>query len=125
KPTELPREPHEPPAWMRRPVELLVLACLVIGIVPGITIGPYLHTAVVSVLGERTPYYSLAVWHGFTTPLLMSVIALAGGLILYFLLRGYLARCEEGPPGLRSLRGQRIFERILVIVSWRWARTVE
>ena len=125
KPTELPREPHEPPAWMRRPVELLVLACLVIGIVPGITIGPYLHTAVVSVLGERTPYYSLAVWHGFTTPLLMSVIALAGGLILYFLLRGYLARFDVGPPGLRSLRGQRIFERILVIVSWRWARTVE
>ena len=27
--------PHEPPRWMRFPVELLVLACLVVGIVPG------------------------------------------------------------------------------------------
>ncbi|WP_144861039.1 monovalent cation/H+ antiporter subunit A [Mesorhizobium sp. J18] len=125
KPMDLPRQPHEPPHWMRRPVELLVLACLVIGVVPGITIGPYLHTAVVSVLGERTPYYSLAVWHGFNTPLLMSMIALVGGLVLYFFLKNYLARSEEDPPGLRGLRGQRIFERILVTVSWRWARSIE
>ena len=32
-PTDLPRTPHEPPLWMRFPVELLVLACLVVGIV--------------------------------------------------------------------------------------------
>ena len=29
--TDLPREPHEPPRWMRVPIELLVLACLVVG----------------------------------------------------------------------------------------------
>ena len=27
-PSGLPREPHEPPRWMRFPIELLVLACL-------------------------------------------------------------------------------------------------
>jgi multicomponent K+:H+ antiporter subunit A len=124
-PTELPREPHEPPFLMRFPIQLLVLACLVVGIVPGITIGPYLHTAVTSVLGVNTPAYSLAVWHGFTIPLIMSVIALAGGVVLYQLLKNYLARSEEGPPLLRRLKGQRIFERIMVTLSWRWARTVE
>ena len=33
--SSLPREPHEPPRWMRLPIEFLVLACLVVGIMPG------------------------------------------------------------------------------------------
>ena len=41
---------------------------------------------------------------------------MAGGLVLYVLLRRYLARCEDGPPGLRWLTGQRIFERVLQTV---------
>ena len=125
KPTELPKVPHEPPHWMRRPIELLVLICLIVGIIPGITVGPYLHTAVVSVLGDRTPEYSLAVWHGINTPLIMSVVALVGGVLLYFSLRNYLATCEDGTPFLRDLKGQRIFERLLVTISWRWARWME
>ncbi len=125
KPVDLPREPHEPPHWMRRPIELLVVICVVVGIVPALSIGGMLDTAVVAVLGENTPAYSLAVWHGFTTPLLMSIVALTSGLGLYWLLRDYLRDCEEGPPYFRRLKGQRIFERLLVTVSWRWARAVE
>ena len=34
-PAGLPRAPREPPRWMRFPVELLVLACLVVGVIPG------------------------------------------------------------------------------------------
>ena len=124
-PQGLPREPHEPPFLMRFPIQLLVLACLVVGIVPGLTIGPYLHTAVVSVLGAATPQYSLAVWHGFTVPLLMSCIALAGGALLFLSLKNYLAHCADGAPFFRRIDGQRIFDRILVTLSWRWARTVE
>ncbi|MEO7009324.1 MAG: proton-conducting transporter membrane subunit, partial [Caldimonas sp.] len=37
--TDLPRQPHEPSRWMRVPIELLVLACLVVGIVPAWSIG--------------------------------------------------------------------------------------
>ncbi|HRP78495.1 MAG TPA: MnhB domain-containing protein, partial [Aquamicrobium sp.] len=125
KPVDLPREPHEPPHWMRLPIELLVLICLIVGIIPGMTVGPYLHAAVVAVLGDETPRYSLAVWHGFNTPLLMSTIALVAGVLLYLSLRTYLARGEDGPPLFRELRGQRIFERILVTISWRWARWLE
>jgi multicomponent K+:H+ antiporter subunit A len=102
-----------------------VLACLVIGIVPALTIGPFLHVAVVSVLGADTPTYSLAVWHGLNVPMVMSILALTSGALLYFLLRHYLAHCEEGPPYFRRLKGQRIFERVLVFVSWRGARLVE
>ena len=121
-PTGLPRMPHEPPHWMRFPVEFLVLACLVIGIFPALTIGPALSEASRSVIGASLPPYSLAVWHGFTPALLMSFIAMAGGTGLYLMLRRYLATAAEGPPLLRKLKGQRAFERMLVTVSWRWAR---
>ncbi len=124
-PTDLPRTPHEPPHWMRFPVELLVLVCLLVGILPALTIKPFLATAVYAVLGPDTPYYSLAVWHGFNEPLIMSVIALTVGALLYWLLQGYLAKGIEGPPLLRHLKGQRIFERVLVTLSWKWARSLE
>src|SRR5690606_1323893 len=71
--TDLPKEPHEPPALMRRPIELLVILCVVVGTVPALTIGGFLNTGVVAVLGDRTPYYSLSVWHGLNFALLMSV----------------------------------------------------
>ena len=35
---------------------------------------------------RRRPTYSLAVWHGFTTPFLMSLVALGGGVALYAIL---------------------------------------
>ncbi len=124
-PTDLPRTPHEPPRWMRFPVELLVFACLVVGIVPAATIGPFLDLAVRSVLGPSTPAYSLAVWHGFTLPLLMSVVALVGGVLFYRLLRKRLRSAEDGAPLLRHLNSRRIFESVMVTLSWRWGRSLE
>ena len=125
-PVGLPRTPHEPPRWMRFPIELLVLACLVVGILPALTIGPILDVAVRAVLGADAPSYSLAVWHGFSTPLVMSLIALGGGAALYYLvLQKYLARGVDDSPLLPSIDGRRIFERVHVALSWRWARTLE
>jgi len=123
EPTQLEKVPHEPPALMRRPIEVLVLVCLAVGIIPGITIGPYLAAAVQSVLGPETPYYSLSVWHGFNLPLVMSIIALVGGAVIYV---PYYRRLRhiDGVPLTRGLRGQRIFERILVTATNRWARRV-
>ena len=123
-PTGLPRTPGEPPFLMRFPAELLVLACLLVGIVPAVTVGPLLETAVHAVVGPNIPEYSLAVWHGFTPELLMSLVALCGGIGLYFMLRSYLLTCD-GPPLLRHIKGQRIFERVLVTLSWRVARRLE
>ncbi|WMT89025.1 monovalent cation/H+ antiporter subunit A [Pelagibacterium sp. H642] len=124
EPLDLPRDPHEPPRWMRVPVELLVVACLLVGVIPGITIGPFLATAVASVLGPDVPYYSLSVWHGFTLELLMSLIALIGGIAVYFAIRGPASRLD-GPPVVRHLKGQRMFERFMVTISWKLARSLE
>lgn len=124
-PEDLPRTPHEPPHWMRFPVELLVLTCLVVGIAPTYTVGPILAVSARAVVGVELPPYSLAIWHGFSLPLLMSIVALIAGTTLYVLLRGYLARSPQGPPLTRFLAKQRLFENILVVLSWRWARTLE
>ena len=80
---DLPREPHEPTRGMLAPSALLVLACLLVGIFPEQTIGPSLQLAVRSILGAAAPEFSLKIWHGFTTPLLMSVLALVGGGLMY------------------------------------------
>ena len=124
-PVDLPRPPHEPPPWMRFPVEVLVLVCLVVGIVPALTVGPFLATAAHAVLGPVMPEYSLAVWHGFTLPLLMSVVALAAGVVLYLVLQRYLRSGAEGAPLLRRFEGRRFFERTMVFLSWRLARSME
>ncbi|EJF80125.1 monovalent cation:proton antiporter [Bartonella sp. DB5-6] len=125
KPISLPKTPHEPPRFMRLPMELLVFICLAVGIFPNLTIGTILDNAVVSVLGPITIPYSLAVWHGFNTPLMMSLVALSGGGLLYAVGHRYFLSCDDGPPFFRHLKGHRIFERILVIISWKWARAVE
>jgi multicomponent K+:H+ antiporter subunit A len=123
-PQELPRKPQEPPFLMRFPAELLVLACLVVGVVPGFTIGPLLLTALHSVLGPDIPEFSLKVWHGFTPALLMSVVAIFGGVAVYAMLRPYLL-VSDGAPLLRRISGQRIFDQVLVLLSWRLARWLE
>ncbi len=125
KPLDLPREPHEPPFWMRVPSMFLVLACLVVGIFPAATVGPYLLTAVQSVLGTRTPVFSLAIWHGFNLPLIMSAVALVAGALLYLALRNYLRHSPVGPPVLRHLNGRHLFERGVIVLSLKWSRAAE
>lgn len=80
---DLPKKPHEPPGMMKRPVDLLVMLCLAVGIVPALVVGPLLHVAVAGVLQAEPPHYSLSLWHGFNLPLAMSAVALVGGLVLY------------------------------------------
>src|SRR5690606_12438108 len=83
EPKDLPKTPHEPPRFMRVPVELLVVLCLAVGVAPALTVAPLLAVAAGAALGGPLPEYSLAIWHGFNLPLLMSAIALIGGLLFY------------------------------------------
>lgn len=84
EPINLPKTPHEPPRYMRVPVEILVALCLIVGIFPSLIVGDLLHSASFSALNGPVPEYSLAIWHGFNLPLLMSAIALLGGLFVYY-----------------------------------------
>jgi len=114
----VPKEPHEPPHWMRVPVELLVLVCLVVGVAPAWSVGPMLAAAAAPVVGGVLPEYSLALWHGFNVPLVMSLVALAGGAALYLLQRRSRAAGHlENTPLLHRFDGQRIFENLLARLS--------
>lgn len=124
-PTDLPLTPHEPPRWMRAPVELLVFTCLMVGIFPAQTVGPLLAAAAQPVVGGELPEYSLAIWHGLNAPMIMSLIAMSGGILLYVVLRKQLKLGRYAlPPLIGFFNGKRFFERSVVILM-RWARRIE
>jgi multicomponent K+:H+ antiporter subunit A len=75
--------PHEPPLGMKLPVALLVLLCLLVGVLPALVAGPLVDVAARDMVGGALPAYHLSLWHGFNVPLLMSALALAGGVALY------------------------------------------
>ena len=108
EPVDLPKaKPHEPPRYMKIPVEVLVFLCLLVGMLPGWTVAPLLAVAASASLGGELPAYSLAIWHGFNLPLAMSIVALLGGVLVY-VLRQPLFRWYEGLP---ELDAQGIFRR--------------
>jgi multicomponent K+:H+ antiporter subunit A len=112
------QHPHEPPLGMKAPVALLATACVLVGVLPALTLGPLVQVATTAMLGHAPPEFHLAIWHGFNLPLLLSVLALAGGAALYFALArgGRLHRLSSehwfGPltgPNLFSQGMDRLF----------------
>ncbi|TWE11028.1 multisubunit potassium/proton antiporter PhaA subunit /multisubunit potassium/proton antiporter PhaB subunit [Pseudomonas sp. AG1028] len=119
EPKDLPKyPPHEPPRYMKIPVEILVFLCLLVGMLPAYTVAPLLASAASATLGGEVPYYSLAIWHGFNLPLGMSVVALIGGIIVYAC-REPLFRWYNGMP---EVDAKELFELLnaRLVKSARW-----
>ena len=114
--TELPNpHPHEPPWGMKAPVLLLVGVCIAVGLLPMTIAGPLVLAVSTAVLGEAPPTFSLALWHGFNIPLLMSALAVGGGVALYaWTMRDrWLHRAPEGWVQAKALfwwLNDRLFE---------------
>ena len=127
-PVDLPNpHPHEPPLGMKAPVALLAGVCVVVGVLPALTLGPLVQVAASAMLGHAPPPYQLALWHGFNLPLLLSMLALAGGAGLYFALArsGRLHRLSSeswfGPvtgPHLFQRGTDRLFGAAGRITAW-------
>lgn len=84
KPINLPKyPPHEPPRYMKVPVEILVGLCLLVGMLPAFTVEKLLAAAASATLNGALPDYSLSIWHGVNLPLIMSIVALVGGVLVY------------------------------------------
>ncbi|WP_020654468.1 monovalent cation/H+ antiporter subunit A [Massilia niastensis] len=127
---DLPQDPHEPPRWMRFPIECLVLLCIAVGVLPQRVVGDVLAVAAHAVLGPRMPEYDLGIWHGFNLPLLMSAVALGGGLVFYvFLRRRFDLRSRSKVPVLHRLKGAQAYENSMLglqlAADWlmRWSGT--
>ncbi|UXJ51432.1 monovalent cation/H+ antiporter subunit A [Pseudomonas citronellolis] len=106
EPVDLPKTPHEPPRYMKVPVEVLVGLCLLVGMAPAWTVAPLLSAAASASLNGALPAYSLAIWHGFNAPLAMSLIALVGGIALYLQRRPLFAWFA----GLPAVDAKEVFE---------------
>ncbi len=98
EPVDLPKTPHEPPRFMKIPVDLLVVICLAVGVLPMFTVAPMLAVAVAGSLQVDPPVFSLAIWHGFNMPLLMSFVALLFGVLVY-IVRKHLFIWHEASIG--------------------------
>ena len=97
---------HRAPLAFELPALLLALAGLALG-----PLSPRL-TPLLDVLGEQlggaSPGVKLALWHGITTPLLLSVLIVSGGLLLHRL-AGPLGHRLEGRSGPS---GEAAFDRV-------------
>lgn len=107
EPIDLPKTPHEPPRFMKVPIEVLVILCIAVGIFPVLMVGDFLAAASQAVLHTtELPYYSLAIWHGFNLPLLMSAMAIGGGIFIYT----YRARLYRSQSEFMETDAKMIFE---------------
>ncbi len=123
EPVGLTKIPREPPRFMRVPVEILVVVCLAVGIFPAVTIAPLLAVAAQAALNlpgvEKLPVYSLAIWHGFNFSLLMSLIALAGGVLLYIALQKKInLHTITRLPGDAKLLFDVFIDNLVVVAGW-------
>ncbi|MCE8028420.1 monovalent cation/H+ antiporter subunit A [Halomonas daqingensis] len=98
-----PMKVHDPSRGMLAPGLFLAAMSLLVGLFPMTLAAPLLHAASLAVQGETTPVVSLALWHGLNLPLLMSVAAVAGGVLVlrqHRRLAGIAALFHERNAGL-------------------------
>ncbi|TXH97443.1 MAG: monovalent cation/H+ antiporter subunit A [Pseudomonas sp.] len=123
EPVNLPKyPPHEPPRYMKVPVEILVLLCILVGMLPAFTVAALLAVAAQASLGGPLPEYSLAVWHGFNLPLLMSCVALAGGCVVYACRKPLYAWYAGLPRVDAKDLFERAMQRLVAVAAWMTAR---
>ncbi|MFT0694988.1 monovalent cation/H+ antiporter subunit A [Acinetobacter bereziniae] len=106
---------HEPPFGMRLPAIILATLCILVGILPALLVENIVNAGTrASTQLSNFEGVHLAIWHGFNLPLLMSAIALIGGVIFYFALaKGGRIREIDLDPSLGRLQGKLLFEDFL------------
>lgn len=124
------KDAHEPPFGMRAPATLLAILCILVGLFPALLVENIVNsTARASTQVMDFEGVHLALWHGFNMPLLMSAIALVGGLIFYFsLAKGGKIREIDLDPYLGRLQGRVAFDlflKSLLLNSRKFKRLTE
>ena len=104
---DYPRQPHDPPVGMWLPVAVLIVPVIAIGLLPALIAGPVVERTALAVVGHALPEYTLAIWHGITPALFMSLIALVGGFVLFksYRFADQLRRVFAGPDAKRIYDG--------------------
>jgi len=94
---DYPSKPHDPPMGMSLPPLILVALVVLIGLLPETMVGGLVRVTAGAVLGGPVPDFHLAIWHGVTPALFMSVAAVALGLFALWRYAGVRALWQAGP----------------------------
>ena len=93
-----PAKPHDPGAGLWLPPAILVVLVVVIGVAPFLVEDlVYVITSAVVGSAAEAPHAHIKLWHGFVPALYMSMIAVAGGLVVLALFKP-LSRLWEATP---------------------------
>ncbi|MDY6449962.1 monovalent cation/H+ antiporter subunit A [Acinetobacter faecalis] len=124
------KDAHEPTFGMRAPATLLAVLCILVGILPALLLENIVNsTARASTQIANFEGVHIAIWHGFNMPLLMSFIALIGGVSFYFALaKGGKIREIDLDPYLGKFQGRVLFDlflKNLLLNSRKFKRATE
>lgn len=108
---------HDPSAGMWGGPALLTVLAVLLGLVPMLLAAPLVGAATGAVTGSGAPEVDLALWHGVNLALILSLIAVAGGIALLWLHKPLLAAWERAAlPDAK-----RMFEAVMGFAD-SWAR---
>ncbi|MGX4669665.1 Na+/H+ antiporter subunit A [Cerasibacillus sp. JNUCC 74] len=79
---QLPKKPHEAPIGMLISPIILVAGVILIGLFPNMVNAPFLQHAATAV-NNAVVYNKVSFWHGFITPLFMSLAVVGIGTVLF------------------------------------------
>ncbi len=84
EPLKAAAHPHDPPIGLWLPVAILACLAVAIGVFPQPLAGGVVERTAQAIVGGRSlPEVHLAIWHGFTPALGMSLVAFAGGAVAW------------------------------------------
>lgn len=94
---DYPKTPHDPGVGLWGPPAVLTALVVAIGLAPALFAGPLVDAVAQAVTNGAAPHVHLALWHGVTPALFMSVAAIALGA-LALAMHGRLRRLVEALP---------------------------
>jgi multicomponent K+:H+ antiporter subunit A len=107
---DYPTHPHDPGFGLWLSPALLIIPVVVIGVAPAL-VEPFVRVVTSAVVGGAAPMPDahLKIWHGVTPALIMSGIAVVGGILL-LLAYAPLSRAWEAAPRPEA---KQIFDRVI------------
>lgn len=104
-----PHEPHEAGPGLWGGPAILALACILLGLMPQLLAAPLVGRVAAEVVGAPIEPLKLKLWHGVTPALLMSGVAVLGGIVV---LASY-ARVAAAWRRLPSIEAKAIFTALV------------
>jgi multicomponent K+:H+ antiporter subunit A len=116
--TQPPMKVHDPARGMLAPGLFLAAMSLMVGLFPMTLAAPLVNAASLAVQGDTTPLFTLALWHGVNLPLIMSVAAIAGGMVILGQQRRFAGIAALFPARDAGLIFEAAILRLIKMTAW-------